>query len=77
MSRSPSDRYLTDPVFKSVVDYLYLLVDYAYMTPSELREAVILAVTKYELTHMRPMVFAPGDEFYEEARGYVPKKEKG
>lgn len=53
-------RYKTDPIFRSIVDQLrYSLRQYQY-TPGELREAVILAATMHEMTHIRPMFYVGG-----------------
>lgn len=58
--RTPADdRYARDPVFTTLVDILYTLLDQAEnkFTPTELREAVMLAATKYEYLHVRPLFF--------------------
>lgn len=43
------DRYRNDPIFHNLVDHLELLVSQGEFTPSELRIAVILAATHYEM----------------------------
>lgn len=57
----PSDRYKCDPVFKNLVDMLqhYLGSNQGTFTPTELREAVLLATTLYENRVIRPLIFNP------------------
>lgn len=43
------DRYRDDIIFHNLVDNLELLVSQGVVTPSELRIAVILAATHYEM----------------------------
>lgn len=49
----PKDRYLTDPMYKSLVDMLESYIHRAEFTPSELREAAILASINYESKQAR------------------------
>ena len=49
MSRTPEQRYYNDPMFARVVDTLYGLVVDCQLTPSEIREAAMLACIKYEM----------------------------
>lgn len=55
--RSIEDRYRTDAEFHSLVDVLraWLSVHPNY-TPTELREAALLAATLHEFEHVRPIV---------------------
>ncbi len=55
----PNERYMRDPVFHALVDRLYEAIAGAQFTPTELREAVILAATKYEMTHVRDFTGNP------------------
>jgi hypothetical protein len=57
MTLTVEERYQNDPEFHSLVDLLYKFVANGHFTPTELREAVILAATKYEMTHLRPRIF--------------------
>jgi hypothetical protein len=50
---SPRDRYLTDAVFHHLVDTLVAAVEAAQVTPSEIREAAMLAQILYEERHPR------------------------
>ena len=44
----PADRYLRDANFKQLVDVMYSLICAGEFTGTEIREAAILALTKYE-----------------------------
>jgi hypothetical protein len=54
--RTVEERYHNDPVFHTLVDHLYNLIANAQCTPSELREALILAATKYEMEYTSPAI---------------------
>lgn len=43
------ERYLCDPESKQLVDVMISMIHKAQFTPTELREAAILAATKYEM----------------------------
>lgn len=61
-NRLPAEeRCLRDPRYRALVEMIYSQIVSAAYTPTELREAVIIAATKYEMRHCRPMVFG-GDE---------------
>ena len=51
------ERYDQDFVFAAIVDTLYSMLCQGEnsWTPTELREAAMLAALKYEYTHVRPM----------------------
>jgi hypothetical protein len=49
---SPQERYRDDPQFRQLVDWLTAFVHQAAFTPSELREAAILACIRYEQTRI-------------------------
>ena len=53
--KTVEERYQSDPMFRTLVDTVYNMIDKAQFTPSELREAVILAATKYEMYHTKGM----------------------
>ena len=46
------ERYLTDPQFHMLVDTLTAAIERCDYTPSELREAALLASIKYESMHV-------------------------
>ena len=55
----PEDKYLHDPVFHNLVNLLGSFLEENAMrqwTPTELREAVMLAACRYEYVHVRPIV---------------------
>jgi hypothetical protein len=56
---SAESRYQRDPLFKQVVDAMESHIEALLLTPTELREAAMLACIKFELRHPRPMVFGP------------------
>lgn len=47
------DRYQYDPVFRNLVTYMLVLIEEAKTTPTEIREAAMLAQIIYEETHVR------------------------
>lgn len=51
--RSPEDRYATDVDFKALVDMTEALIERAQYTPSEIREAGVLACIHYEMRRVR------------------------
>jgi len=67
------ERYTRDPEFHALVSQLYQLISGARFTPTELREALILALTQYEWEHPRPLALG-GDEArkYMSLLGYTP-----
>ena len=52
------ERYIRDPHFHGLVRQLYQLISGAQFTPTELREALVLALTQYEWEHPRSMCFS-------------------
>lgn len=52
----PHARYQRDPQFKQLVDMLEHLVHTYQFSPSELREAAVLASIRYESVTVRPRV---------------------
>jgi hypothetical protein len=47
--KSPEDRYLNDNEFHMLVDLMESFIVKAQFTPSEMREAAVLASIKYEM----------------------------
>lgn len=69
---TPKERYQNDPVFRQLVEVLrHYLEENAcrQYTPTELREAVMLAASMYEFTHIRPIVMTPHGLFAGEYMG--------
>ena len=68
ITRLPVDeRYHRDPVFRHLVDSLYAFVVETHQigniyTPTELREAMMCAMTKYEYTHVRSLLVQKNGE---------------
>lgn len=57
--RSVEERYKSDPVFAAIVDTLYSMLnkqESPTFTPTEMREAAMLAQMMYESTHIRPIM---------------------
>jgi hypothetical protein len=51
-------RYFHDPAFKYLVDFmLQAIIDHKF-TPSEMRDAAMVASIKYEMTHTRRLMDA-------------------
>lgn len=46
--KSPREKYQNDPMYAALVNSLWSMIEAAEMTPSEVREAAILACTLYE-----------------------------
>lgn len=58
LSYPPEQRYMNDPVFHALVHQMRRILEDNAMrqwTPTELREAVILAACDYEMRHVRPL----------------------
>ena len=53
MNQSARDRYYTDSTYKGVVDMMTHMLHTAQLTPSEMREAAILASINYENLRIR------------------------
>ena len=51
--KSPKEKYQNDPEYHHLVCTLEGLIEQARFTPSELREACILASINYEMRHVR------------------------
>jgi hypothetical protein len=51
--KTPKEKYMNDPEYHHLVNTLEQLIEQARFTPSELREACILASINYEMRHVR------------------------
>lgn len=57
-----SERYQSDPMFRAIVDqFRALLSTNNDVTPSDIREAALLAATMHEMTVIRPLLIHPGE----------------
>jgi len=57
--KSPRDKYLNDPEYNHLVNMLESLIERAHFTPSELREACVLASINHEMRHIRDFRIDP------------------
>jgi len=57
--KTPKEKYMNDPEYNYLVNTLEKMIEQARFTPSELREAVILACINYEMRHVREMSIDP------------------
>lgn len=60
--KSIRERYHSDPAFYSLVNALYSFIQKAEFTPTEIREAAMLAQIKYEETNPRPLTIFEREE---------------
>ena len=60
--KSPREKYMNDPEYHHLVCMLEGLIEQARFTPSELREASILACINYEMRHIREHNIDPRTE---------------
>lgn len=58
---SPEARHQRDPQFAFLVDFLTQQIVASNYTPTELREAAILASIRYETRHARPSYLMEGE----------------
>ena len=61
MRLTAAERFKTDPTFRTIVDVLYHLLEEQdergiQYTPTEMREAAMLAAMMYEETHIKPFI---------------------
>lgn len=57
--KTPKEKYMNDPEYHHLVNMLESLIEQARFTPSELREACILACINYEMRHVRQHTIDP------------------
>lgn len=58
--KTPQERYDSDPDFRQLVDVMTHFVIKCEFSPSELREAAVLAAIRYETIHSRPVYLSHG-----------------
>jgi len=51
--KTPKEKYMNDPEYNRLVSTLESFIEQARFTPSELREACMLASINYEMRHVR------------------------
>lgn len=59
----PEYRYKHDVEFRNLVDSMYQHIERAKFTPSEMRQAAVLASIHYEQRHSRPMRVGPVERY--------------
>jgi hypothetical protein len=57
--KTPKEKYMNDPQYHELVSVLESFIERAQFTPSELREAAVLASINYEMRHVRSHVLDP------------------
>ena len=57
----PRDRYERDVEFRALVDMMRAMIHRSQFSPSEMREAAILACTMYEMMNARPVKLSHKD----------------
>lgn len=57
--KTPKEKYMNDPEYHHLVSTLEHLIEEARFTPSELREACVLASINYEMRHVRDLNIHP------------------
>ena len=57
--KTPREKYMNDPEYNHLVNFLEQMIDQARFTPSELREAIVLACINYEMRHVRERTIDP------------------
>jgi hypothetical protein len=65
MKQSARERYHNDPFYKNVVDSLTHMISTAQLSPSEMREAAVLASINYEMMHIRQFHIPMTTELHE------------
>jgi hypothetical protein len=60
--KTPKEKYMNDPEYNHLVSVLEDLIERARFTPSELREACMLASINYEMRHIRSREIDPRAE---------------
>lgn len=60
--KTPREKYMNDPEYNHLVQTLEKFIEQARFTPSELREAAVLACINYEMRHVREFVIDPRTE---------------
>jgi hypothetical protein len=54
MAMTGEERYRHDPQFKMLVDMIHSMISKLEYTPSEIRDAAMLAAIHYEMLNIRP-----------------------
>jgi hypothetical protein len=57
--KTPREKYMNDPEYHHLVNMLEQFIERASFTPSELRQACVLASINYEMRHIRDLHIDP------------------
>lgn len=57
--KTPREKYMNDPQYHHLVSTMEGFIESARYTPSEMREAVVLACINYEMRHVRSQTMDP------------------
>jgi len=60
---SIENRYRNDNTFRTIVDQMRALLGVYHITPSELREASMLAASMHEVENVRPLLYPKIGQF--------------
>ena len=60
--KTPREKYMNDPEYHQLVCMLESFIERAQFTPSEMREAAVLACINYEMRHIRVRSIDPRAE---------------
>ena len=75
--KTPKEKYMNDPEYHHLVCTLEELIEKARFTPSELREACVLASINYEMRHIRDMHIDPKlENAFRFLDDYISKKRR-
>jgi len=57
--KTPREKFMNDPEYRHLVETMESLIHRAHFTPSEMREACILACINYEMRQVRSVKIDP------------------
>lgn len=57
--KTPKQKYMNDPEYHNLVNMLENMIERAHFTPSELREAAVLASINHEMRNVRRITIDP------------------
>lgn len=57
--KTPAEKYMNDPEYNALVKMLEQFIERARFTPSEMREACVLACINYEMRRVREFTLDP------------------
>jgi len=57
--KTPQEKYMNDPAYRRLVDMMHAMIAQAQFTPSEMREAAVLASIRYECSFPHPFTIPP------------------